>query len=290
MREQQKWAEDNYCKNEIIQHRIKSVITKKQTAFQKVDIYDLYDFGISLFIDDIPQSSMKDEAIYHECLVQPAILFNKNRENFQALVLGTGEGATLRELLKHDFITNIDAVDIDREAVKIFRQHLKPMHRNSYDHNKVNLLFDNAGDFLLGTVKPYDVIISDITDVNFFNLGAAEARKQIDFYSLIKSKLKKDGILAMHSSELTEIHYNKHLALRELLQTVFARVFSYRVYVPFFECPWGFLIATDDTKIYPTETTEEEFSRLLDNKTHWKFINPRNLRSIFSVQEFYKIQ
>ncbi len=290
MKSQQEWAEDDYCKNEIIRHRVKEVIVKKQTVFQKVEIYDLYDYGVSLFINGIPQSSMKDEIIYHECLVQPAVLFSKNRNNFRALVLGTGEGATLRELLKHNFVTNIDAVDVDKEAVEIFRQYLEPMHGNSYDHQKVNLLFESAGDFLRNTNHLYDIIISDITDINFFNLGATEARKQSDFYSLIKKRLKEDGILAMHSSELTEIHYEKHFALRELMQTVFTGVFSYRVYVPFFECPWGFLLATDNTEINPTETTEEEFSRLLDHQIDWKFIDPRNLRSIFSIQEFYKIK
>lgn len=197
---QQEWAEDAYCKNEIIRHRIKEVIVQEQTPFQKVEIYDLFDYGLSLFIDGIPQSAVKDEWIYHECLIHPAMVCSQQNSSFRVLVLGAGEGASLRELLKYEFIQDIDAIDVDRQAVQLFQKYLKEMHHNSYNHKKVNLQFKNAGDFLKRTVNQYDVIISDITDVNFFNLGAEEAHKQADFYELIKRRLKPNGILAMHSS------------------------------------------------------------------------------------------
>ncbi|MBI3250579.1 MAG: methyltransferase domain-containing protein [Candidatus Andersenbacteria bacterium] len=283
----QEWAEDAYCKNEIIRHRIKEVIVQEQTPFQKVEIYDLYDYGLSLFIDGIPQSATKDEWIYHECLVHPAMVCSQHNHNFRVLVLGAGEGASLRELLKYDHIKNIDAIDVDRQAVQLFQKHLKEMHHNSYDHQKVNLQFRNAGDFLKSTVNQYDVIISDITDVNFFNLGAAEAREQADFYELIKKRLKTNGILAMHSSELTEIHYHKHLAMSKLLHNIFANVFSYRVYVPFFECSWGFLLATNDQALNPLDMTENQFEKRMDSKISLKYITPRNLRSIFTVPNFF---
>jgi spermidine synthase len=282
----QEWVEDAYCKNEIIRHRIKKVIVHEQTPFQKVEIYDLYDYGLSLFIDGIPQSAVKDEWIYHECLVHPAMICSQNSNEFRVLVLGTGEGASLRELLKYDHIKSIDAIDVDRQAVQLFQKYLKDMHHNSYHHKKVNLQFKNAGDFLKRTANQYDVIISDITDVNFFNLGATEAREQTNFYELIKSRLKSNGILAMHSSELTEIHYHKHLAMSKLMQTIFTNVFSYRVYVPFFECSWGFLLATNDPSVNPIEMTEEQFEKRMDSKISLKFITPRNLRSIFTIPNF----
>ena len=282
----QEWVEDAYCKNEIIRHRIKEVVAQEQTPFQRVEIYDLFDYGLSLFIDGIPQSAVKDEWIYHECLVHPAMICNQNRDDFRVLVLGAGEGASLRELLKYDHVKSIDAIDVDRQAVQLFQKHLKAMHQDSYHHQKVNLQFENAGDFLKSAALQYDVIISDITDVNFFNLGAAEARKQVDFYELVQNKLKPNGILAMHSSELTEIHYHKHLTMNKLLHTMFTGVFSYRAYVPFFECSWGFLLATDDQSLNPVDMTEGQFEKRMDSKMNLKIITPRNLRSIFNIPNF----
>ncbi|HBE90806.1 MAG: hypothetical protein A3E37_02865 [Candidatus Andersenbacteria bacterium RIFCSPHIGHO2_12_FULL_46_9] len=282
----QEWAEDAYCTNEIIRHRVKEVIVQEQTPFQKIEIYDLFDYGLCLFIDGIPQSAVKDEWIYHECLVHPAMVCSQRTDHFRILVLGAGEGASLRELLKYEFIKNIDAIDVDRQAVQLFQNHLKEMHHNSYNHPKVHLQFKNAGDFLKGTDNQYDVIISDITDVNFFNLGAVEAHKQADFYELIKRRLKSNGILAMHSSELTEIHYHKHLAMSKLMQNIFTKVFSYRAYIPFFECSWGFLLATNNQHLNPVDMTEGQFKKLMNSKMDLKFITPRNLRSIFTVPNF----
>lgn len=282
----QEWVEDAYCKNEIIRHRIKEIIVQEQTPFQKVEIYDLFDYGLSVFIDGIPQSAVKDEWLYHECLVHPAMICSQNSGDCRVLVLGAGEGASLRELLKYDHIKSIDAIDVDRQAVQLFQKYLKEMHHHSYSHEKVNLQFKNAGDFLNRTTLQYDVIISDITDVNFFNLGAVKAREQADFYELIKRKLKPSGILAMHSSELTEIHYHKHLAMRNLMRSIFTNVFSYRVYVPFFECSWGFLLATNDQNLNPLEMTEKQFEERMDSQINLKFITPRNLRSIFTIPNF----
>ena len=114
----QEWAEDAYCTNEIIRHRVKEVIVQEQTPFQKIEIYDLFDYGLCLFIDGIPQSAVKDEWIYHECLVHPAMVCSHRTDHFRILVLGAGEGASLRELLKYEFIKNIDSHNIVAYSLK----------------------------------------------------------------------------------------------------------------------------------------------------------------------------
>jgi len=279
----QKWIKDEYCKNEIIHHRIKKTILNEKTFFQEIQIVDLFDYGRSLFIDGIPQSSAKDEFIYHESLIHPAIILVSKRKDLKVLILGTGEGATIRELLKYKFIKKIDAVDIDKKAIQIYRKYLKGVHHNSYDNKKVRLVFEGAIEFLKNSKEKYDIIISDITDVDFFDLGEKEIYKQEDFYKLIRARLKNSGILAMHSSELTFIHNKKHKDLKKSVKKVMTNVYSYSVYVPFFECQWGFLLATKNNKIRPDIMTEDDFSKKIDKSINLRFIDKKVLRSIFNT-------
>jgi len=214
----QKWYIDKYLPNYRGYYLIKKVLFEKKTKFQKIQIFDLFDFGKSLVIDNIAQSSEKDEFIYHECLIHPALILQSARKKIEILVLGAGEGATLRELLKYKNVKKITTVDIDKEAVEIFKKFLPEMHQGSFNDKRVNLVIASAEDFLLNTDKKYDVIFSDISDFSYFNLGSTAKKSQINFYKLINQKLNKDGIFVMHTSDFSEVNYKDHFKLKKTLE------------------------------------------------------------------------
>jgi spermidine synthase len=288
---EQKWYIDKYLPQVRVWHRVKKKLFQKKTKFQNIQIFDLFDYGKSLVIDGIPQSSEKDEWIYHECLIHPALVSQPINKKLEILVLGAGEGAALRELLKYKNVKNITAVDVDKEAVEIFQKFFPEMHRGSFWNPKVSLVFDSALNFLKKRAKKYDLIFSDITDVSFFNLGSRGKKSQLDFYKLIYQSLKKNGIFVMHACDFNEINYENHFKLKRLLKKVFPKVFSYRAYIPFFTDYWGFLISSANLKFNPLKISEKTIEKKIKQQNlekKLKYFSPEIYKTIFTLPPFLK--
>jgi len=287
----QKWYIDKYRPHVHVYHRIRKVLFQKKTRFQNIQIFDLFDCGKSLVIDGIPQSAEKDEWIYHECLIHPALILQPANKKLEILVLGAGEGATLRELLKYQNVRKIIAVDIDQEALKIFQKFFPGMHQNSFNNPKINLVIDSAENFLKNTRKKYDLIFSDITDFSFFNLGSDTKKSQLDFYKFICQKLKKNGIFTMHTCDFSEINYKGHFQLKRLLEKIFPKVYSYRVYISFFDDYWGFLIASENLKFNPLNISIKFIKNKIKRhhlEKKLKYFSPEIYKSIFTLPPFLK--
>ena len=97
--------------------RITSVLCEGQTPFQHVMIIDGECFGRALILDGKTQSTELDEFVYHEGLVHPAMVSHRNPKN--VLIVGGGEGATAREVLKYRDVEEVTMVDIDKKLVEV---------------------------------------------------------------------------------------------------------------------------------------------------------------------------
>ena len=115
-----------------------------ETIFQRIDIYDaifqktgtiesyrksrlsndgsyeslhsdLFRPDRVLFLDGWLQSTLKFEAAYHEALVHPALFAHSNPK--RVAIIGGGECATLREVLKHNSIEMVNMIEIDEKMV-----------------------------------------------------------------------------------------------------------------------------------------------------------------------------
>ena len=118
--------------------RLNKTVFSKETRYQRVDIIDTIPFGRCLVLDGKIQSSEADEFIYHESLVHPAMLCHRNPKNI--LVIGGGEGATVREVLMHNTVQHVTMVDIDSEVVKLCQTHLTAFHKDSFDDERLHCL------------------------------------------------------------------------------------------------------------------------------------------------------
>lgn len=285
-----KWFIDKYSPNLRTYFKVKKILLEKKTKFQKIQIFDLFDFGKSLVTDGITQSAQKDEFIYHDCLIHPALILQPGNKKLEILVLGAGEGATMRELLRYKNVKKITAVDIDGEAIEIFKKFFPEMHQGSFDDKRVELIIDSAENFLLNTNKKYDVIFSDISDFTFFNLGSDARKSETAFYKLMRVRLNKTGFFVMHTSNLSEIAYKDHFNLKKILDKIFPKVYSYRVYVPFFADYWGFLISSLDNKFNPLKISAQEIEKRLKQrglKNKLKYFSPEMFKAIFALPPFF---
>jgi spermidine synthase len=246
-------------------YRLSSVVFSGKTAFQNVLIADTCNFGRTLVLDGAIQSSVDDEKIYHELLVQPAMLRHPNPRD--VLIIGGGEGATLREVLVHRSVQSATMVDIDREVVELCKEHLRTWHQGAFEDRRVRMVYDDGRKFVADSDGRYDVVIIDVVDM--LDNGPAQALYTRQFYDLLRLHLRPDGIVVVQGLEFSFLDDKAHAALARTLRTVFSEVHSYRVHVPSFLSCWGFLIASN--WFAPSDWSAAECDRAVEARlgTQW---------------------
>lgn len=222
-------------------YEITRAILETETEEQEVRILETIEYGKILVLDGHLQSAEADEAIYHEALVQPAMLFHPAPRS--VLIIGGGEGATAREALKHPSVTRVVMVDIDAELVAICREHLPEWHRGALDDPRLALVIADGLDYVAACTECFDVVILDLVDA--FEDGPSEALFSEAFFRDVRRLLAAGGVLAVQAMELNPNGVDDHAVVRRNLRPVFAHVMSYSAMVPSFWSEWGFLLATD---------------------------------------------
>ncbi len=282
------WFVDSYDPDMKIIFRVNKIIKHEKTPFQEILILDIKGFGKCLVIDGITQSSEADEFIYHECLIHPAVLQRSNNESISALVLGYGEGATVRELVKYKNVKHIVAIDIDEKAVMLLRKYFPSMHRNTYKDPRVRIHFLSAIDYLQQSNEKFDFIFSDISDPSFFNLASSKNKSEIAFYKLIKKSLNLNGIFVSHAYFLNELNYHEHRKMLFAISKVFKKCFSMRVFVPFYGNYWSFILSTDDDYFNLKYFTENEFKMIIKHAGlggKLNYLNCDSCNALFSLPD-----
>ena len=138
------WFLDQESPGDLVAVKKEEVAAAGQTSFQSYEIFVSSLWGKALILDGRLQSAEVDEFVYHEALVHPVMVAHP--EPRRGLILGGGEGATLREVLRHPPVTQAVMVDIDEELVNICRQLLPTFHRGALDDPRATLIFtDGAG-------------------------------------------------------------------------------------------------------------------------------------------------
>ena len=239
--EAEQWHEDRGSWGEIHRYRVGKTLLRSRTQFQDVAVIDTEKFGKLLVLDGDTQSAQYDEYIYHEALVHPALTLHPNPR--RVLVIGGGEGATIREVLRHPMVERVTMIDIDGELVEQCKLLLPEWHQGAFADPRVDLRYEDGFAYVATSRDSFDIIIIDIGDQN--EDGPAMPLYSEHFYRLLKTRLSANGILVVQASELTVPAYEHHAGVRGKLMQLFERVQSYACFVPSFWCEWGFVLATD---------------------------------------------
>src|SRR5262245_19905824 len=235
------WFKDVGPWDEAHQFAVEKVIHQGRTRFQEVEIFESYEYGEMLALGGVVQSAEDDEYIYHESLVHPALVAQPNPTS--VLVIGGGEGATIREVLRHSAVRRVVMVDIDQELVELCKEHLGNGHRGSFDDPRLELVFSDGKEYVTRCQEKFDCVIIDLTDS--LDEGPALALYTEEFYRLVKTRVAADGMLVVQAMELSGLDYEDHLTVRRTLEKMFKEVSSYTAFVPSFWSTWGFVIAND---------------------------------------------
>lgn len=227
---------------EAIYRRMDKVLAAGRTQFQDYFIFQTGAFGKVLVLDKDVQSTEHDEFIYHETLVHPAMLMHPNPKS--VFIVGGGEGATLREVLRHKGVERAVMCDIDGELVEMAKTLLPEWHQGAFDDPRATVVTEDARGWLENHPDTYDVIIVDLNDP----VGEDNPARMLftaEFYELIKRRLNPGGLMSMQAGMILLTHHKMHPVVNRTVAEVFRHTHSYRNYIPGFMLNFGFIVASD---------------------------------------------
>lgn len=282
-------------------HKIK--VASAESIFQRIDIYDMivphqlsmdsyrktlmggdtfeathpeqFQPNRVVFLDGVIQSSYRHDEAYHEALAHPAMFAHPDPK--RVAIIGGGEGATLREVLKHDTLEHVKMIDIDEVMVKMSDVHLPTWNdcsdivgsvESCFEDPRADVLYEDAmawfinrfadapsghlAETLQGTERPFDVIVMDALDpqdtVEFANI----LYNSDVFVRSIKNGLTDDGVLVMQLGKAMEyydppeqhsLHNNRDIITRMIADLGFRSMHIYEESHCGFNAPWTFLVA-----------------------------------------------
>jgi len=221
-------------------HKYKQLVYETESSFQKISIWDHHDYyedsytkevTRSLFLDHVMQSNVHDEERYHETLVHPAFIAS-SRPIKRVLIVGGGEGGTLRECLKWKSVETVTMVEIDEEVISASRKYLPSYnnctgfgHPECFEDKRLELFTEDFFDWfeeVFGSNicqeqdkqeiqdKLYDVIILDLLDIEELPEGEPWAADlySSSFFERLSCALNPSGVLVTNFGEAPESPYD----------------------------------------------------------------------------------
>ena len=215
------WYTDEHTKDVRFSMKATVQVASKKSAVQQIDIIDTPAYGRVLILDGGLMITEKDEFIYHEMLAHVPMAVNPNIRN--VLVIGGGDGGTVRELVKYRDIESIDLVEADKDVVLLSKKFL-PFTSCKLRDKRVSVWFEDGLRYVRGKKAEFDLIIVDSSDP----YGPAEGLFTREFYGTCFKALRDDGILinqhespfyAAHQKSVRDAH--RHIATEFPVSTVY---------------------------------------------------------------------
>lgn len=225
--------------------KIKEKLFETQSKYQRIEIYETEGFGKLFVLEGTVQLVEQGEESYHEPLVHPALLAHPSPR--RVLIIGGGDGGTLREVLKHKTVKKAVMVEIDEMVVEISKIYLG-IDRGSFDDPRAEIIIGDGVEYVKNTKEKFDVIIIDSTDP----VGPAKQLFSEEFYRIAYDTLNDQGIIITQAGSVY-LFTNELLDAHEAMRGVFDKVYYFSFPVIGYASPWSFLVGVkgniDFTKI-----------------------------------------
>jgi len=274
-----KWFTEKHSDTINFSIKVSKTLYSTQTKFQKLEVFENEELGRFFTLDDYLMITEKDEFIYHDMIVHVPMAVHPKAQRI--LVIGAGDGGTVRELCRYKTIQHIDMVEIDEEVVTVCKKYF-PNSTSGLSDPRVHLYFMDGLAFVASKKNDYDLIIVDSTDP--FSVG--EGLFTQSFYKDCFDALKEDGILVNQHESPFYTHYQKNMqrAHKRLLET-FPIAKVYQAFIPTYASGhWLFGFASK--KYDPLKDVDFEKWLKLDLKT--QYYNPELHIGSFALPNYVK--
>ncbi|WP_456326976.1 polyamine aminopropyltransferase [Palaeococcus sp. (in: euryarchaeotes)] len=260
--------------------KIKRKILETKSEFQKLELYETEGFGKLLVLDGTVQLVEIGEESYHEPLVHPVMLAHP--EPKKVLVIGGGDGGTIREVLKHKSVEKAVMVEIDGVVVDISMNHL------GIDGGLLKRLLEGKeprGELIIGdgvaymknSKEKFDVIIVDSTDP----VGAAKLLFSEEFYRNAYNALGERGIYITQAGSVY-LFTDELLDAYKNMRKVFDKVYYFSFPVIGYASPWSFLVGIKGDMDF--KKVDLERAKELD----LKYYDPERHETLFQMPKYVR--
>jgi len=249
--------------------KIKEKMCTINSEYKKIVVFDSYDYGRMMVIDDSIQTAESDEYIYHEVMIHPPLIMHPNPKS--VLIIGGGDGGSLEEILKHKNIESVTMAELDKMVIEASRKYLPSISKGAFDDPRAHVHLTEGRHFIETTDKKFDVIYLDLTDPS----DHSKLLYTKEFYELVTTKLTPGGLISLHLSawhpfpKVTGTIY-------KTLKAVFPHVHVFSNLVPSYGMELAFCYSspTTDVKNFSPQLFAENFEKRLGHvKNELKWID-----------------
>lgn len=284
--------------DQVAAYRAQNVVHAGRTAYAYAEIVDTHAFGRVLMLDGMAMSAASDEASYHEALVAPAFV-SASAPIRRVAILGGGEGATLREVLRFPEVERCAMVDIDGELVELCRQHLPSWSAGAFTDPRAEVCIEDARQFLTRAAERgerYDLILGDLPEAEC--TGPLAELYSRSFFELIRRCLSPSGV---YCGQIGSLQMPDNVlspqAVLAIAREVLGAIDVYSRFIPSFGAEWVFGISSPSTgdRDLPRLSADEVDQQLsrrrdpahpcrtYDGMTHLRaFSLPKDMRAVLA--------
>ncbi len=273
------WYTEEHTDSVRFSIKVKKQIYSAESPFQQIDVFDSEEFGRFLTLDGLMMATEKDEFIYHDMIVHVPMAAKPDIKS--VLVIGAGDGGTVRELTRYDSIEKIDMVEIDKMVVEVCKEHM-PQTAAKFHDPRVTLYFEDGLKFVRSKENEYDLIIVDSTDP----IGPGEGLFTREFYGNCYKALNDEGVLVnQHESPYYKEYANSMKRAHKRIKELFPICKVYQAHIPTY--PSGhWLFGFASKKVDPINDLNADSWNALGIKT--KYYNTELHKGSFALPNYVK--
>ncbi len=186
------WYTETYDARSRYSLAVTRTLHSSKSEFQTIEMFETKLMGKTLALDGLFQTSEGDEFFYHEMITHPALCTVANIEN--VLVIGGGDGGTVREVLRHPAVKKCTMVEVDAEVIRVCKEHIPQF--GAWDDPRLELRIEDGIEFVKRSAPAsFDVVILDNSDP----VGPSEGLFGSPFYQNVKKVLAPGGAFVVQS-------------------------------------------------------------------------------------------
>ena len=256
-------------------------VFREKSPFQTVEIFDTFEYGKMLAVDKMVMCTENDEKAYHEMIIHVPMVVNPEVKN--VLVIGGGDGGSVREILRYPQVETVTMVEIDEAVVRASRKYL-PSLSSGFDDPKLDLIINDGIKYVREAPDAsFDMIVVDSSDP----VGPSEGLFSAAFYKDVYRCLRPGGVLTAQS-ESPRFNQGAFVDLNRCLKGIFSpeQVFCYLAFIPTYPTGmWSFSYCTKGG-CHPLNDFEEARSQKIAQEFDLQYYNSGIHRASFCLPTF----
>ena len=242
------WFTENQTDRMRFSVRIRETLFRARTPYQDLLVIDTYEYGRMLVLDGMVMVTDFDEFIYHEMIIHIPMCLHPNPK--RVLVIGGGDGGSVREILRHPSVERVVLCEIDEEVINASRKFF-PILSKELDNPKVEIIIQDAIEYVKkysviaseakqSPTESFDVIIIDSSDP----VGPATGLFSLSFFQDVFRCLSPDGVVSAQS-ESPHLHPNRVRGVYRIMKQLFPHAAVYCAPIPTYPTGyWSFTLGS----------------------------------------------